>query len=155
MARAKPQRIPFKERQQLFHEFWTAIALLETVDEIKNFFRDLLSETEAVMLSRRLKIAKLIVKGLSYDDIAKIMHASSATIASVHSWLDGGFGGYHDSISKLEAELKRQVLVAEKKAKSREPFSFESLKRKYPLHFMLFNIADEAKYRPPRKLRKK
>ncbi|TSC57224.1 MAG: TrpR-like protein YerC/YecD [Parcubacteria group bacterium Greene0416_79] len=154
MARAKPQLIPSKERQQLLHEFWTAIALLETVDEINNFFKDLLSETEAVMLARRLKIAKLITHGYDYDEIAKIMHASSATIASVHSWLDGGFGGYRESVRKLETELKRQAAVQEKREKLRDPFSFESLKKKYPLHFLLFNVADDLKYHPPRKLRK-
>ncbi len=154
MARAKPQDIPSRERFELLNEFWTAVALLEDVEEIKSFFKDLLSETEAIMLARRFKIAKLISRGLGYDEICEMMHASPSTIASVHSWLDGGFGGYLESIKKLEKELGRQHELAERKEKEREPFSFESLKKKYPLHFLLFNIADEIKNRPPRKLRK-
>ena len=153
MPRAKPQRIPFREREELLREFWTTIALLENVDEIRSFFKDLLSETEAVMLARRLKIAKLIFQGESYDDIHRTMNASPGTIASVHAWLDGGFGGYIEGLKKLETELKRQSAIQHKKEKLRDPFSFERLKKKYPLHFLLFNMADEVKYRAPKKLR--
>ncbi|HBV01557.1 MAG TPA: hypothetical protein DEF00_04200 [Candidatus Taylorbacteria bacterium] len=154
MPRAKPQNTPFKERQEILKEFWTTIALLESVDEIKNFFKDLLSESETFMLARRLKIARLIYSGLGYDEIEKKLHTSPTTIASVHAWLDGGFGGYIDAITKLRKELGRQAALEEKLEKARDPLSFESLKRKYPLHFLLFNAADEIKYRPPKRLRK-
>lgn len=154
MPRSRPQLTPIKERNQLLHEFWTTLALLESVDEIKNFLKDLLSETEALMLARRLKIARLIYSGWSYETIEKKMHTSATTIASVHSWLDGGFGGYIQGIAKLRKELQRQSTLAEKKEAARDPLSLEALKKKYPLHFMLFNISDDINYRPPRKLRK-
>lgn len=108
MSRKKPEKIPTKERQQLLREFWTTVSLLGDVDEIQRFFRDLFSETEAVMFARRLKIAKLLMRGKSYGFIEKEMKVSSATIASVHAWLDGGFGGYIRGIQKLESELRRQ-----------------------------------------------
>lgn len=108
MPRSKPQRLSFKERQKLLSEFWRAVFLMETVEETRSFFKDLLSETEEVMLGRRLKIAKLIYEGKSYDTIEKIMHAGSGTIAAVHAWLDGGFGGYLRAIRKLEQEGKKK-----------------------------------------------
>ncbi|MDO8523800.1 MAG: Trp family transcriptional regulator [bacterium] len=154
MSRFKPERLLNKDKYKLLHEFWTTLALLETVEEIQNFLKDLLSETEAVMLARRLKIAQLIYQGKSYESIQKTMQTSPGTIASVHSWLDGGFGGYLKGIQKLRQELGRQAALQEKKEKSKDPLSLEGLKRKYPLHFMLFNAADEMKYRAPRKLRK-
>jgi len=143
-----------KDRTKLLHEFWTTIALLETVEEIRNFLKDLLSETEAVMLARRLKIAQLIYQGKSYDQIQKLMKASPGTIASVHSWLDGGFGGYLKGIQKLRQELGRQEALSEKKIRAQDPLSWEGIKKKYPMHFMLFNAVDEVKYRPPKKLEK-
>lgn len=154
MPRAKPQLVPLKERTKLLNEFWTTIALLESVDEIRNFLKDLLSETEALMLARRLNIARLIYGGWSYDAIEKKLHTSSTTIASVHAWLDGGFGGYIQGIAKLRRELERQAVVEGKKEQARDPLSLEALKKKYPMHFMLFNIADDIRYRPPKKLRK-
>lgn len=114
MPRSKPQLMPLRERNKLLGEFWTTISLLETVDEIKNFLKDLLSETEAVMLARRLKIAQLIYAGWSYERIEKSLHTSPATIASVHSWLDGGFGGYISGIIRLKREVHRKVDSREK-----------------------------------------
>jgi len=154
MPRAKPQYLEIKDRNKLLDEFWTTIALLENVGEIKNFFKDLLSETEALMLARRLRIAQLIYAGWSYDQIEKALHTSTATIATVHSWLDGGFGGYIKGIAKLRVELNRQKSVERQKELAQDPSSFEYLKRKYPLHFLLFNAADDIKYRLPRRLRK-
>ncbi|MDO8594898.1 MAG: YerC/YecD family TrpR-related protein [bacterium] len=107
MPRSKPQRVPFKERQKLLSEFWKAVFLMETVEETRSFFKDLLSETEEVMLARRLKIAKLLLAGKSYETIGKTMHTGASTIASVHAWLDGGFGGYVKAIHKLEQEERR------------------------------------------------
>lgn len=114
MARSKPQMMPLKERNKLLGELWTTLSLFESVDEIKNFLKDLLSETEAVMLARRLKIARLIYAGWSYERIEKEMRTAPATIASVHSWLDGGFGGYISAIVKLKRELRRQAGLHEK-----------------------------------------
>jgi len=106
MSRKKPEKIPAKEREQLLRDFWTAVSLLDDVDEIQAFFKDMLSETEAVMLARRLKIAMHLFRGMSYDKIQKDMKVSAATIASVHSWLDGGFGGYIRAIRKMDAGTK-------------------------------------------------
>lgn len=114
MPRSKPQLMSVKERNKLLGELWTTISLFETVDEIKNFLKDLLSETEAVMLARRLKIAQLIYAGWSYEKIEKEMHTSPTTIASVHAWLDGGFGGYISGIVKLKREMRRWAEVQEK-----------------------------------------
>ena len=108
MSRKKPSKVPPRERQQLLREFWTTVSLLDSVDEIQCFFKDMFSETEAIMFARRLKIAKLLLRGKSYDVIQKDMKISSATIASVHAWLDGGFGGYIRGVQKLETELRKQ-----------------------------------------------
>ena len=111
MSRKKPEKIPTKERQQLLREFWMTVSLLHDVGEIQDFFRDLLSEKEGVMFARRLKIAKLLLRGKSYGAIEREMKVSSATIASVHAWLDGGFGGYIKGVQRLERELRRQSSV--------------------------------------------
>ena len=149
------ENTPAEDRQKILKEFWTTIALLESDEEIKNFFKDLLSESEAFMLARRLLIARRISSGHSYDEIQEELHTSPTTIASVHAWFDGGFGGYAGGIAKLKKELERQSQIADKREQARNPSSFESIKKKYPLHFLLFNVADTIKYRPPKRLRKK
>ena len=107
MSRKKPSKINAKERYRILDEFWTMVALLETKNEVKSFFKDLLSATESVMLARRIQIARLLLSGIGYDEIQKRIGAAPNTIASVHRWLQGGFGGYVSALPKLEKEIAR------------------------------------------------
>lgn len=154
MPRIQPKLMLFQERNKLLDEFWTMIALLETKEDVKNFFKDLLSQTEAIMLARRIQIAKYLLEGLNYEEIREKLKTSYATISTVHRWLQGGFGGYEKLIPKLKKELERRYKIEQKKIKSKESFSFEWLKKRYPLHFLLFNIFDSIKFIPPKKIKK-
>lgn len=153
MPRVKPRDLEESKRQGLLNELWTMIALLETREEVKNFFKDLLSETEAIMLARRIAIAKLLLRGESYGDIGRQIQAGSGTIASVHRWLQGGFGGYEKGIQKLEQEIERKIKVEEIREKSNEPFTPEWMRRRYPLQYLLTNIVNDISLAPPKKLK--
>lgn len=142
MPRKQPKYIDADEKQYLLNEFWSMVLLLETRDEIKNFFRDLLSETEAIMLARRIHIARMLLQGESYDDIQKELKAGSGTIASVHRWLQGRNEGYAKLLPKLEKELVLQSKERQKKSAQAEFGSFEWMKRRYPMHYLLFNLLD-------------
>lgn len=154
MPRVQPKTLSQEERANHLGEFWTMIALLESREEVKQFFKDLLSETEALMLARRIQIAKLLLSGMGYEYIQRKLRTSEATIASVHRWLQGGFGGYERSLGRLQKEILRKQEVAEKRADASMPYSGEWLKKKYPLHFLLVNLIDWVDLRPPKKLRR-
>ncbi|MBU1015333.1 helix-turn-helix domain-containing protein [Patescibacteria group bacterium] len=154
MSRVQPKTIPAQERKELLDELWSLVVCLETRDEIENFFRDLLSETESVMLARRVRIARLLLEGKSYEDICELMNASEGTIASVHRWLQGRNEGYATILPRLEKELGTQRKEREKHIKQREAGSFEWLKKRYPLHFLLFNLLDLSD-KPTTKRKKK
>jgi TrpR-related protein YerC/YecD len=152
MSRKRVSRINPKERHRILDEFWTMLALLETKDEVKSFFKDLLSASESVMLARRIQIAKFLLAGLGYDAIEKRMGAGPTTIASVHRWLQGGFGGYASAIPKLEKEIARREKVVEKKQEESVPLSSAWMRKKYPLHYLLVNmLGNDENLTPPRK----
>lgn len=154
MSRKRLYTINPKERARILDEFWTMIALLENKDEVKSFFKDLLSATESVMLARRIQIAKLLLAGWGYDYIARKIGAGPTTIASVHRWLQGGFGGYASAIPKLKKELERRDKLAEYRQEERVPFSSAWMRRRYPLHYLLVNLmSGDADLTPPKKLR--
>ena len=153
MARKQPKYISHDERKHMLNMLWTMIALLETRDDVENFFRDRLSETEAIMLARRILIAQRLLQGDGYDTICEDLGAGASTVASVHRWLQQG-RGYQDLLPKLEKEQERQEKVKGKRSASQEQFTFEWMKKKYPLHFLLFNLIDEASLHAPRKIRK-
>lgn len=153
MSRKRVSKINPKELHRILDEFWTMVALLETKDEVKSFFKDLLSASESVMLARRIQIAKLLLVGLGYDAIEKRMGAGPTTIASVHRWLQGGFGGYASAIPKLEKEIARREKVAEKQQEESVPLSSAWMRKKYPLHYLLMNMLNGGENLiPPRKI---
>ena len=142
MSRRQPKTISGKERSELLDELWSMVILLETKEEVKNFFKDLLSETESVMLARRIRTARLLLEGKSYDEIQEEMKSGPGMIANVHRWLQGSNQGYAAAIPRLELELKKKQNRQNREETQKDPFSLERLKKKYPLHFLLLNLID-------------
>ena len=66
------------EKKKYLGEFYTMISLLKNRDEVKNFFKDLLTLSEVVMISRRIQIARMLLEGESYDEIKKKLRVGSA-----------------------------------------------------------------------------
>ncbi|MBI5464345.1 MAG: helix-turn-helix domain-containing protein [Ignavibacteriales bacterium] len=75
-------------------ELYRVILRLDSVEECRKFFRDLLTETEISELTERWKAAKMLAQGASYASIAAQTGLSSRTIARVGRWLKTGKGGY-------------------------------------------------------------
>ena len=63
-----------------------------------------------------------------------------ASIENFYKWLEDDVGGYEKAVKKLEKVLEsRQEKINRAYV---DPFSFEGLKKRYPLHFFLFNLFD-------------
>jgi TrpR-related protein YerC/YecD len=73
---------------------YETINRLESLDECRKFFRDLLTETEIREFAERWKVARMLWQGVPYTVIEKETGLSSRTIARVHKWLKRGKGGY-------------------------------------------------------------
>lgn len=143
MSRVNPRNLNQLEKMKCLDMLWTSIAGLETREQVKVFFKDLLSENEAVMLGRRIQIAKLLLDGKKYEDIVSMLHVGQDTIGRVQQWLTSGFGGYEKAIRLFEQVIERRNEI--EKRKNLQPYSFEWLKNKYPLHFLLFNVIDKVR----------
>lgn len=139
MAKVNPRTLDSKDKMKYLDLLWTSIAQLETREETKQFFKDLLSESEAIMLARRIEIAKRLLEGEPYDNITRELGVGKDTIGRVQRWLSSGFGGYEKAVSGFKKEVDRRFGKA--KAVSKEtPYSFSWIKQKYPLQFLLFNL---------------
>ncbi len=144
MSRVNARTIESRAKMKYLDLLWTSIARLETRDEVKQFFKDLLSESEAIMLARRIEIAKQLLEGSSYDDIIRDLKVGKDTVNKVQRWLTSGFGGYEKAISGFNKELNKRF-GGSRTAKASSPYSFGWLKQKYPLQFLLFNLISEKK----------
>lgn len=81
---------------------------VKTNDEAEIILNDLLTPSEKIMLSKRLAIAFLLMRGKSYVEISKKLKVSFATIGLVKSAKLRGGRGYSQL---LEAILKNQKLI--------------------------------------------
>lgn len=83
------------------NKLYEAIISLNSVEECKDFLRDLLTKTEINEAAMRWKVARLLSEGSTYIEIEKITGLSSTTVARVHKWLKKGKGGYSEMLKNI------------------------------------------------------
>jgi len=89
-------------RQQARSEsaLFNAIISLESVDECRNFFKDLCTPAELQALVDRWQVVEYLEQGLPYRKIHDLTGVSVTTIGRVARFLADGFGGYRAAISR-------------------------------------------------------
>ena len=86
-----------KQSKELFKTFLQ----LETVDEVGNFCRDLMTEAEIKEFASRWQVAKELNEGTSQRQVAQKTGSSIATVTRVNQWLQRGMGGYKLVLERL------------------------------------------------------
>jgi len=74
--------------------------------ELEDLFDSLFTKTERFMLSKRLAIAVLLERGLSYSGISRILKVSSVTIGLVRNNIMKGNQPYSNLIRNLMKTFK-------------------------------------------------
>ncbi|MBQ6048006.1 MAG: TrpR-like protein [Oscillospiraceae bacterium] len=85
-------------------EMYKAILKLQTVEEALNFFDDLCTVPELLAMEQRFNVARMLDKGMIYNDILAETGASSATISRVNRSLQYGKDGYALVFKRLDDE---------------------------------------------------
>jgi len=134
-----PRKLSKDVKTKYLDVLYTAITSLRSRDEVKKFLRDLLTESERIMIGRRIIIAQRLLEDKSYVEIKQELGVGVDTIMRVHKWLEDENYGYEETIKKLEKEYKNRKWSEKNPGTS----GFAQLKRRYPLHFFLFNLFDE------------
>ncbi|MHB1577008.1 MAG: YerC/YecD family TrpR-related protein [Candidatus Dormibacteria bacterium] len=81
-------------------DLFAAVAMLTSPQEASDFLRDLCTIQELQALSTRWQVARLLNRGMHYQEIAERTGASTATISRVSSWLRFGTGGYRTMLER-------------------------------------------------------
>lgn len=135
--KVRPSELSDHDRIETLDALYTAASSVRGRQAMKSFLKDLLTESERIMLGRRIRIARYILAGKSAEDIARDMRVGLDTIYKIHRWLDDQLPGYETAIKGLEDEFtKRKVKRDEKYLYATS--ALYRLKKKYPLHFLLF-----------------
>ena len=81
---------------------YEAVLSLNTLEECHAFFQDLCTVAELRAMAQRLEVARLLDKGMIYNDILQRTGASSATISRVNRALQYGADGYKTVLPRLK-----------------------------------------------------
>jgi TrpR-related protein YerC/YecD len=79
-----------------------AVLTLRTVDECRDFFRDLCTPAELQALADRWTVVGLLQDGLPYREINRQTGVSVTTIGRVARYLAAGNGGYALAARRLK-----------------------------------------------------
>ncbi|MCX6763349.1 MAG: YerC/YecD family TrpR-related protein [Candidatus Moranbacteria bacterium] len=131
MSKVKIHLINPREKYNIIGEFYEIIANLKSKQEVVDFFVGLFTASEALMMARRIQVAKRILEGKNYDSIRRDLKVSYQTITKTEAWLHSGRDEYDRWIEKC---IKRSI--ANKKTFE----GYKSLLDKYPNHRILKNI---------------
>ncbi|OGE16343.1 hypothetical protein A3F00_02355 [Candidatus Daviesbacteria bacterium RIFCSPHIGHO2_12_FULL_37_11] len=169
------EKLTKDEQEDLLFDLLSAFQIIKTVDDAALFVQDLLTHAEVKRLSKRLRIAKLLSEGYTYEAVEKQLHTSHATIAKIANWLADKGEGFRSVLRRLpkrenspaltilsdewdqikrsysrylwpEILLEEIIKTASKKKKEKLGIVLSNLKIKSDLHKKLESLIHEHKY---------
>jgi len=82
---------------------------VKTKKNLNIFIEDLFSQEETLDLAQRLKIAKLILDGKTYEEIAAEIPVSTSTISKIGQVIKFGKGGFVLLQNTTKAQKSKEV----------------------------------------------
>ena len=126
-----------ESRIKTLDALYTAAGTVKGRVAMKMFLRDLLTESERIMLGRRILIARDLIAGRRYSEISADLGVAADTISRVHKWLEDQMPGYETAIQGMKKEMDaRDAKRIDKRMYATS--ALYRLKKKYPIHFLLF-----------------
>lgn len=135
MAKVKPHTINPQEKFDAIDGLFDVISKLKTKNEIVDFFLGLFTQSESLMMARRIQVARMLLDGKNYEEIQRKLKVGSQTVHATYCWL-------HKGDEKYITWLKSRVIKIEdkNKSKSKRRPTYESLLDKYPYHRFIKNL---------------
>lgn len=106
MSQVSNYPVPASVADRIFSIFIKSLVSVKNKKEAQKLIEDLFSPAERIMLSKRLSIAFLLMRGYEYRQISRLLRVSLTTVASVNGQLRYGQGGYREILNKISKEEK-------------------------------------------------
>ncbi len=80
------------ENAKMEKELFEAVAKTDTEQKVKDLFADLCTPKEIEQMAQRLRAAKLLYEGMTYNEVIEATGISSATLSRVSRCVQSGKG---------------------------------------------------------------
>ncbi len=120
MAQVSKRKLSKETQNELFNQLWEFLSRARDPETAHQLYSDLLTETEKIVLAKRLATALLILRGKTTWQIQAAIKISSSTVSSVSQWLKytrpktqkllirlSREKDWHSFVDKIEEELDK------------------------------------------------
>ncbi|MAZ56647.1 hypothetical protein CL653_02560 [bacterium] len=141
MSKSVQHHKPY-EKRLILGLLYKTIAKADKDNSTEVLLKNLLTESEQLRIGRRLLISQMILAGRSQAEVSELLSVSPNTFARTRKWLDGEIPQYTNALKEYERSKKSPQ-------RKRVPSDIGSLpdldllRRKYPGHFLLLNLAED------------
>lgn len=111
MPQVSRYRLDQSIQEEMFRRFWSSIANLKNPTAVSEFFSDLLTDTEEIMLAKRLTVAVLLLRGKRPIDIAQTLHVSFSMVGRVSTWVDRANPSTRRELERISREASWQKFI--------------------------------------------
>jgi len=138
----KIKELKTENKNKYIDALYRALEYAQTKGETKSFISDLLTESEIIMLGRRVLIAKFLLQKMPYPKISRELGVGFDTIYKVQKWLGGRHRGYKKVVEKIKKVIPRKRRKSE--FLDYYPTSgFAEIRRRYKTYYWLSDLLDE------------
>lgn len=132
--RKKKEQLSKQDQEETLKKLYTAASAIKSQKRMEQFLKEILTDSEQLMLGRRVWIAQMLLSGYLQDEICEKLECSPSTVRRISKWLNTKLPGYGEAVSSRGRRTKVSEQI--------DPTSFKALRKKYPMHFLFFNVAE-------------
>ena len=104
MPHVSKNKLDQKTLYQISEKLFKAVKHLKREKEVSQFFSDLLTKTERIMLAKRLAIIIMLDAEYPFKVISRALKVSESTVSSMKDRSDRGGDGYQLVLQRLKKE---------------------------------------------------
>lgn len=101
MSQISQRKMDDTIQAMMFEMFLGSFSKCTDQSEVASYLGDILTETEAVVLAKRLAIALMLTKGYNYNQICDFLKVTPPTISKVKTWLSMKGDGFRGVLAKV------------------------------------------------------
>lgn len=136
MAKVDYRTLLPSDRETLRKEFFHVMESLGIGREVQEMVADVFKTSEIIMFTRRVRIGRLLVTGLPFTQIAKILRVGLDTIESIDKFLEGKLTNYRTVIPSTLQRHNHDLSSGVRACKECRA----ALERHYPRHSLVLRL---------------
>lgn len=118
------------------NDLWNAFTLMQSKEEVREFVKDLFTHTEYKMFAKRLHIARMLIKGETYETIKDVVKVTEKPIVYVSNLLANSGNGFR----RADERLKDVEKEFSQKAEDQQAYLERRKRRKLPAETFLADV---------------